>query len=73
MKIYELSSAEKGELKEALFYGCDEYEWLSDDEKNAVDSAEWWEDIPDSVIESAFGMYDFVPGDFWCNLESEAE
>lgn len=69
MKLCELSSAEKDELKSALYYGCDEYEWLSDDQKAVVDEAEWYWDIPDSVMESAFGMYDFVHADFWCNLD----
>ena len=68
MKLCELSYEEKNELKNTLYYGCDEYELLSDDEKNTVDSAVCWEDIPDSILESAFGMYDFVQEDFFCNI-----
>ena len=54
MSIMELSAEEKDELRSALYYGCDEYEWLSDAEKEVVDNAEWYWDIPDSILVSAF-------------------
>lgn len=68
MSIYELSEEELSELRQAMYYGCDEYEWLSDDEKAKVDSVDFW-DIPFEILVSAFGHYSFVPEDFSCNLE----
>ena len=69
MGITELSAEEKDELRSAFYYGCDEYDFLSDEEKAIVDNAEWYWDIPDSILISAFGGYSFVPEDFWCNVD----
>lgn len=74
MKYRELREEEKQELREALF---DRHLWENDDsdfaslsaeEQDIVRNCEWADDIPESVMESAFGMYDFVPEDFFCNL-----
>lgn len=79
MKYKDLRLEEKQELRGALFDSNlweDEYSdfaSLSAEEQDIVRNCEWAEDIPESVMESAFGMYDFVPQDFWCNLESEVE
>ena len=75
MKYRELREEEKQELREALF---DRHLWENDDsdfaylsaeEQDIVRNCEWADDIPESVMESAYGFYDFVDEDFWCNLK----
>lgn len=79
MKYCELTESEKKELREALFYGAaydEEYmvfSVLSDESKQIVRNCEWAEDIPESVMEEAYDVYDFVEEDFFCNVESEEE
>ena len=66
----ELTEDEKSELRWSMYYGCDEYEYLTDEEKSVVDAADWPEDIPESIMLSAFGGYSFVEEDFFCNLSA---
>lgn len=79
MKYYELSIAEKKELKEKLwqesFYndGYTDYDYLSDEQKNVVDACEDWEDIPEEIVESAYSVYDFTTDDFFCDVYDDCE
>ena len=73
MKYCELREEEKYELRSTLWDqslthdGYTDYDYLSNEEQAIVDSAEYPDDIPESVMESAFGIYDFVERDFFCN------
>ena len=44
---------------------------LSAEEQDIVENCACAEDIPESVMESAYGIYDFVEGDFFCNVEDQ--
>lgn len=68
MTIYELSEGEMHELKEALYYHCDEMAELNEDEKYTVDEALTPEDIPNCIVIKAFGGYTFTEEDFLCSL-----
>lgn len=73
MKYIELNVEEKAELRQNLWEqgiygdGC-EYSELSAESAQKVDNAASPEDIPESVMEEAFGIYDFVEEDFFCNV-----
>ena len=69
--VGEMTEEEKCELKSTMYYGCDEYDWLSDKEKELVDNTEYFEDLPDSILISAFGSYAFSEEDFMCNLKGD--
>jgi len=72
MNYFELRQEERDELRETLFYGCEqccEYDYLSEEEKTIVQNANCPADITDDVMISAFGGYDFVEEDFFCNLK----
>ena len=72
MNYLELRQEERDELRETLFYRCEdcvEYDYLSESEKAVVRNAEHPYDITDDVMISAFGGYDFVEEDFFCNLK----
>ena len=77
MKYYELTVSEKNELRETLFYescshdGYTDFDFLTVEQQNIVENCESSEDIPDEVMESAYGSYDFVEGDFFCNVEDQ--
>lgn len=77
MKYAELTQAEKNELRESLFYGAmydedyTDFRFLSEESKRIVRNCEWAEDIPETVMEESYGMYDFVPGDFFCNTDDQ--
>lgn len=77
MKYFELREEEKAELRQTLWEqsvfeqddcGYNEYAYLSNKSKEAVDNAEIPEDIPEYAMVEAFGSYDFVTGDFFCNI-----
>ena len=74
MKYFELREEEKAELRQKLWEdsmygdGYTEYAYLSAASAEAVDNAARPEDIPESVMEEAFGCYDFVEEDFFCNV-----
>ena len=68
MTIYELNENEMYELKEKLYYHCDEMAELNEAERYTVDEALTPEDIPDKIVYKAFGMYSFVEEDFFCNI-----
>ena len=74
MKYCELTTSEKAELRETLFAEsivCDEsrdFNSLSEESKAIVNNCECAEDIPEEVMEEAYGEYDFMVEDFWCNL-----
>lgn len=77
MKYAELTVSEKKELRDALWSesiyhdGYTDFDYLSAEEQNIVSNCEFSDDIPESVMESAYGMYDFVPGDFFCNTDDQ--
>ena len=81
MNYNELREEEKDELRSALFdqsrnhdcygYGTD-YDYLSADEQAIVDNCDWPDDIPETVMLSAFGGYSFVEEDFFCNCNDYA-
>ena len=74
MTYSKLTIDQKNELRERLFdecfhhecYDCTDFDHLSAEEQKIVYDCDWAEDIPDSVMESAYGMYDFVVDDFFC-------
>ena len=77
MKYIELREEEKMELRSALFdqshnhdcyYPGTDYDNLSAEEQAIVDGCEWEEDIPEAIMESAYGHYDFVEEDFFCDI-----
>lgn len=77
MKYCELTTSEKNELRETLFFesasgekGTD-FDMLSDAEKEIVVACSWWDEISEEIMESAYGMYDFVEQDFFCNTEDQ--
>lgn len=77
MKYCELTTSEKAELRDALFAesiycdGYTDFDFLSDESKTIVHNCEWAEDIPEEIMEEAYGMYDFVEEDFFCNTEDQ--
>ena len=77
MKLCDLTISEKNELKEKLweesFYhdGYTDYDYLSVENQAIVDACKTWEDIPDSVMEAAYDIYDFVEEDFFCNTQDQ--
>ena len=86
MKYFELREEEKAELREELWdqmmdaderlrddWGYNDYAYLSAASTEAVDNAARPEDIPEFAMEEAFGDYDFVEEDFFCNLKKDEE
>ncbi len=70
----DLTEEEKSELRDNLWsesvsnYGYSDYDYLSAEEQKMVDNANQPEDIPESVMLSAYGGYSFTEEDFMCNL-----
>ena len=70
----DLTENEKAELRDSLFcaslYNRDDpwYSALSEDEQKIVDDCADGNDIPESVMLSAFRGVSFVVEDFFCNL-----
>ena len=74
MKYCELREEEKAELRETLLDesmrpdGGTDFDSLSNEQKEIVLNCINAEDIPEEIMEAAFGIYDFVEDDFWCNV-----
>lgn len=74
MKYEELREEEKNELRWTLWDqsmhndGYTDYNYLSVEEQEIVDACAKPEDIPESVMISAFGHYIFCEQDFFCNI-----
>ena len=74
MNYCELTENEKAELRDSLFcaslYNRDDpyYSTLSAEEQKVIDDCADGEDIPESIMLSAFGGISFVEEDFFCNL-----
>lgn len=69
--VTELNHDELYELKDKLYWECvwgDESEYMTDEQRAIVDSADYSDDIPDSLIFDVFGGTCFVEEDFWCNV-----
>ena len=70
----ELTENEKAELRDSLFcaslYNRDDpyYSALNTEEQEIIDNCTDGEDIPESIMLSAFGDISFVEEDFFCNL-----
>lgn len=77
MKYAELTVSEKKELRDTLWNesiyhdGYTDFDHLSTEEQDIVSNCEFSDDIPESVMESAYGMYDFVEDDFFCNTDDQ--
>ena len=77
MKYCELTESEKKELRDTLLDqsichdGYTDYDYLSVEQQKIVDNCVFSEDIPEDIMEAAFGIYDFVEGDFFCNVEDQ--
>lgn len=76
MNYCELTVSEKKELRESLYFGAMDgesydFDCLSDESKRIVKNCECADDIPEAVMEEAYGMYDFVEEDFFCNVEDQ--
>ena len=76
MTYLELNENEKQELRGKLFYDSyygdednTEFYYLTDAQKEIVINCDYPGQIPEEIMIAAFGCYDFVPDDFWCNLE----
>jgi len=77
MKYAELTQAEKNELRSTLWSesiyhdSYSDFNFLSAEEKEIVSNCESPCEIPESVMESAYNMYDFVEEDFFCNTDDQ--
>lgn len=75
MKYCELKTSEKKELRETLFYdsinsdGYTDFDYLSIEEQDTVRNCNDPSEIPEGIMESAYGIYDFAEDDFFCNVE----
>lgn len=78
MTYFELNENEKQELRNTLYFEslynaedsillCD----LTNDQEDAIAACNDAEDIPESIMVAVFGCFDFVPDDFWCNIDAE--
>lgn len=69
--VHDLTEKEKEELKATLYWAEDDDPYKSELDKKTrdlVDRAKCAEEIPDWVLEKAFGDISFVDEDFWCNV-----
>lgn len=70
----DLTENEKAELRDSLFcaslYNRDDcyYSALDTEEQEVIDRCLDADDIPESIMLSAFGGISFVEEDFFCNL-----
>lgn len=77
MKYAELTQAEKNELRETLWSesfhhdGYTDFDYLSVEQQEIVDKCQFADDIPEEIVAAAYDIYDFVPGDFFCNTEDQ--
>ena len=57
------------ELKDKLFWSDgDSLEAFSREDIEIIENCKFSDEIPFELVEKAFGMYDFVDEDFWCNV-----
>ena len=79
MKYCDLREYEKNELRETLWHescvhdGYTDYDYLSAEQQLVVDNCKTWEEIPEEIMEAAYGVYDFVEEDFFCNIYDDCE
>ena len=77
MKYCELTASEKAELRDTLFFASlypnenFDFVCLSAEQQRVVCECACSDDIPEDIMESAYGCYDFVEEDFFCNVEDQ--
>ena len=78
MTYLELNENEKHELRNTLYfeklYNSEDSYLLSDltnEQDDIICACDSPEDIPESIMQIVFGIYDFSPDDFWCNIDAE--
>lgn len=77
MNYNELTVSEKNELRETLFLesishdGYTDFDYLSPEDQDIVLNCSDPSEIPEEVMEAAYGSYAFVEGDFFCNTEDQ--
>ena len=72
MSVKELNQDEMYQLKDTLYsdfyYYRENLPELTDEQRNHIESAEYPDDISDSIIHEVYGDISFVKDDFWCNV-----
>lgn len=74
--VYQLTPDMLSVLKQKLFYDseCDEFQRLSDEERDSVASIAFYDQIPNEIVFHAFEGISFVDEDFFCGgCEEEAK
>lgn len=77
MKYCELTASEKAELRDTLFWASvypgedPDFDGLSAEQQEVVSNCDSSDDIPEDIMEAAYGCYDFVEEDFFCNVEDQ--
>lgn len=68
MSVYQLTPDMLSVLKQKLFYDseCDEFQRLSDEERDSVASIAFYDQIPNEIVFHAFEGISFVDEDFFC-------
>lgn len=66
--VYQLTPDMLSVLKQKLFYDseCDEFQRLSDEERDSVASIAFYDQIPNEIVFHAFEGISFVDEDFFC-------
>lgn len=66
--VYQLTPDMLSVLKQKLFYDseCDEFQRLSDEERDSVASIAFYDQIPNEIAFHAFEGISFVDEDFFC-------
>ena len=68
--LNECTEEEISELKDILFWSDgDRLEAFSREDIEIIENCNFSDEIPFELVEKAFGMYDFVDEDFFCNVD----
>lgn len=78
MTYLELNENEKQELRNTLYFEslynaedsyllCD----LTNEQDDIIDACDSPDDIPENIMAAIFECFDFVPEDFWCNIDEK--
>ena len=65
MTVHDLDHYQLGDLRDALYYGCPEYDDLTPEQQAEVDAADFPGEISDDIVFAAFEKYSFVEEDFF--------